>query len=175
MAYLSSSDQAIKPLGWEWASQLPTHTTLTPSPTMAISGTQPPIKWETPILINSISAQLTPTRIPSSISPAIPPSSSRPYVTRDPISSAGPITPSSPNATSWSHKSMAIPTLSLSQEHKNIQSRINQKVRSTPPMLAGPMEGSQPIGMPGLALSPKAILDPIQLPTASLPLFTQLC
>ena len=157
MAYLSSSDQAIKPLGWEWASQLPTHTASATSPTMAISGTQPPIKWETPILINSISAQVAPTRIPSSISPATPPSSSRPYVTRDPISSAGPITPSSPNATSWSRKSMAIPTLSLSQEHKNIQSRINQIVRSTPSLSAGPMEGSQPIGIAGVALSPKAI------------------
>ena len=157
MACPSSSDQAIKPLGWEWASQLPTHTASATSPTMAISGTQPPIKWETPILINSISAQVAPTRIPSSISPATPPSSSRPYVTRDPISSAEHITPSSPNVTSWLHKSMAIPTLLLSQEHRNIQSRINQIVGSTLPISAGPMEGSQPIGIKGLTLSPTAI------------------
>lgn len=112
--------------------------------------------------INYIYAQLEPTLIRLSISPVTHLNSNRLCVTQGLITSAELIIHSFPNATSWLRKSMAIPMQSLYHEHKNIRSHMNQMQVNILLMLAGPMEGSQPIEISGLAHSLKTSLPLIQ-------------
>jgi len=170
MSCLGNSDRTTRRRESRWASALLAIMVSAQYLTMANFGIQP-IKWENPFIMNCISAQQQPIHTPLSISPATRLNSNKRSVTQDPSTSAGPIIPSSPNATSSSHRSTEILMLLPSQEHSSIKSHISMMVGSIRLMLAGHAVDTQLIETFGLAHSLKATLLLIQSPVAFLLLF----